>query len=115
MAIYSKDLPEALKRIAAELAAQTGKLDLSGLQIIELPPEMQDLASLKKLDCSQTQVSDLGPLRGLASLQNLNCGSTKVSSLEPLRGLPTGPISSHPDGIPAGSLHPISVSRPSMS
>jgi internalin A len=111
MTIYSKDLPEALKRIAAELAAQTGKLDLSGLQIIELPPEMQDLASLKKLDCSntqvsdleplkglaklqsldcsQTQVSDLGPLRGLASLQNLNCGSTKVSSLEPLRGLPS--------------------------
>jgi internalin A len=111
MATHSKDLPEALKRIAAELAAQTGKLDLSGLQISELPPEMQDLASLKKLDCSntqvsdleplkglaklqsldcsQTQVSDLGPLRGLASLQNLNCGSTKVSSLEPLRGLPS--------------------------
>jgi prepilin-type N-terminal cleavage/methylation domain-containing protein len=30
-------------------------------------------------------------------------------------GTVAGPISSHPDGIPAGSFHPISVSRPSMS
>jgi internalin A len=80
-------LPEALKRIAAELAAQTGKLDLSGLQIIELPPEMQDLASLKKLDCSRTQVRDLELLRGHTGLQILNCHSTQVSELEPLRCL----------------------------
>jgi internalin A len=87
MAIHSKDLPEALKRIAAELAAQTGKLDLSGLQISELPPELGCLTSLQELDCSRTQVSDLEPLREFASLEYLNCWSTNVSSLVPLRGL----------------------------
>ena len=87
MAIHSKDLPEALKRIAAELAAQTGKLDLSGLQISELPPELACLTGLQELDCSRTQVSDLEPLRDFASLEYINCWSTNVSSLVPLRGL----------------------------
>jgi internalin A len=87
MAIHSKDLPEALKRIAAELAAQTGKLDLSGLQLSELPPELACLTSLQELNCSGTKVSDLKPLRGLAVLQNLNCRNTGVSDLEPLQGM----------------------------
>jgi internalin A len=87
MVIHSKDLPEALKRIAAELAAQTGKLDLSGLQISELPPELACLTGLQELDCSRTQVSDLEPLREFASLEYLNFWSTNVSSLVPLRGL----------------------------
>jgi internalin A len=87
MAIYSKDLPEAFKRIAAELAAQTGRLDLSGLQLSELPPELGGLTSIQYLDCGNTQVSDLEPLRGLTSIQYLDCGNTQVSDLEPLRGL----------------------------
>jgi internalin A len=87
MAIHSNDLPEALKRIAAELAAQTGSLDLSGLQLSDLPPELGCLTRLKKLDCNRTQVTDLEPLREFASLEYLNCCSTNVSSLEPLRGL----------------------------
>jgi internalin A len=85
--MHSRDLPEALKRIAAELVAQTGSLDLSRLQLTELPAELQELTSLQNLNCSFTQVSDLEPLRGLTSLQNLNCWNTKVSDLEPLRGL----------------------------
>ena len=85
--MHSRDLPEALKRIAAELAAQTGNLDLSRLQLTELPAELQELTSLQNLDCSNTQVSDLEPLRGLTSLRNLHCSYTKVSDLEPLRGL----------------------------
>jgi internalin A len=84
----SPDQAEARKRIAAELAAPTGRLDLSKLQISELPPELKGLKSLQELDCSQTQVSDLEPLRGLSSLQSLNCWRTQVSNLEPLRGLP---------------------------
>jgi internalin A len=87
MAIYSKDLPEAFKRIAAELAAQTGRLDLSGLQLSELPPELGGLTSIQYLDCGNTQVSDLEPLRGLTSLQYLNCSFTKVSDMQPLSGL----------------------------
>ena len=85
--MHSRDLPEAMKRIAAELAAQTGGLDLSRLQLTELPAELQELTSLQNLNCSNTQVSDLEPLRGLPSLQILNCSFTKVSDLELLRGL----------------------------
>ena len=87
MAIHSKDLPEALKRIAAELAAQTGKLDLSGLQIRELPPKLGGLTKIQELNCSRTWISDLEPLRGLTSLHNLDCNYTKVTNLEPLRAL----------------------------
>ena len=83
----SPDLSVAKQRIAAELAAQTGRLDLFGLQLAELPPELRGLTNLQHLDCSGTQVSDLEPLRGLTSLQTLNCNITKVSDLEPLRGL----------------------------
>jgi internalin A len=85
----SLDQAEARKRIAAELAAPTGRLDLSRLQISELPPELKGLKSLQTLDCSFTQVSDLEPLRGLSSLQTLDCSFTQVSDLEPLRGLPS--------------------------
>jgi internalin A len=87
MAMHSRDLPEALKRIAAELAAQTGNLDLSRLQLTELPAELQELTSLQNLNCSFTKVRDLELLRGLTSLQNLNFWNTQVSDLEPLRGL----------------------------
>ena len=85
--MHSRDLPEALKRIAAELAAQTGSLDLSRLQLTELPAELEELTSLQNLNCQLTQVSSLETLRGLTSLQNLNCSQTQVSDLEPLRGL----------------------------
>jgi internalin A len=87
MALHTKDLQEAIKRIVAEIAAQTGSLDLSRLQLTELPAELQELTSLQYLDCSSTQVSDLGPLRDLNSLQILNCCSNQVSDLGPLRGL----------------------------
>ena len=83
----SPDLSVAKQRIAAELAAQTGKLDLSRLKLSELPPELGDLVSLQELNCGVTQVSGLEPLRGLTSLQNLDYSGTQVSDLEPLRGL----------------------------
>ena len=81
------DLALARERIATELAAQTGKLDLSGLQITEFPQELRGLTSLQELNCSCTQVSDLEPLHRLVSLQNLNCCFSHVSDLEPLRDL----------------------------
>ena len=63
----SPDQTQARERIAAELATPTGRLDLSNLQISELPPELNGLKSLQSLDCSFTQVSDLEPLRNLSS------------------------------------------------
>jgi internalin A len=81
------DLAIARQRIAAELAAQTGRLDLSCLQISDLPPEIKELDSLQTLDLSESQVRDLEPLMGLTSLMALNCFRTQVSDLRPLRGL----------------------------
>ena len=63
----SPDQAEAKEQIAAELATPTGRLDLSKLQISELPPELKGLKSLQTLDCSFTQVGDLEPLRNLSS------------------------------------------------
>jgi internalin A len=90
----SQDLAVARERIAAELVSQTGQLDLSGLKISELPPELKELSFLKSLDFSGDylrgslcQVSDLEPLRGLTGLQNLDCSGTEVRDLEPLRDL----------------------------
>ena len=45
------------------------------------------LYALQSLDCSETQVSDLGPLAGLSTLQSLDCCNTQVSDLGPLAGL----------------------------
>jgi internalin A len=61
-------------------------LDCSATQVSDLGP-LRGLTSLQYLDCSNTQVSDLKPLRALTSLQNLTCWLTGVSDLEPLRGL----------------------------
>ena len=85
--MLSPDLALARERIATELAAQTGKLDLIGLELTEFPSELRGLTNLQELNCSFTQVSNLEPLRGLTSLQILNFRSTNVNDLEPLRGL----------------------------
>ena len=83
----SLDLALAIERIAAELAAQTGRLDLARLQISALPQELKQLTSLQTLVCWGTKVSDLEPLRGLSSLQYLDCNCTEVVELEPLADL----------------------------
>ena len=79
----ASDLAVTRERIAAELAVQTGQLDLSGLKLTELPPELRGLTSFQSLNCSRTKVSDLEPLPGLTSFQHL-CQPT--AKTEPLPG-----------------------------
>ena len=74
----------ALERIAAEARDRTGFLDLSQLGLTELPEALSALTALQSLDCSRTQVSDLGPL---TALQSLYCNGTQVSDLGPLAAL----------------------------
>ena len=50
--------------------------------------EVLQRLSLKELDCSSTDVTDLWPLKGLKRLVRLNIRSTSVRSLAPLEGLP---------------------------
>ncbi len=48
---------------------------------------LKDLISLRLLDLTGTEVSDIAPLAGLAALQSLNLMNTKVSDVAPLAGL----------------------------
>jgi internalin A len=77
----------ARARIAWEAKWRTGSLDLSLLRLEVLPEELAGLTALQKLDCSNTQVTDLAPLAGLTALQTLDCSSTEVADLAPLAEL----------------------------
>jgi hypothetical protein len=46
---------------------------------------LSKLVKLKRLDCSNTSISDLMPLRNLTHLQYLDCSNTGVESIEALR------------------------------
>ena len=56
------------------------------------------VCSMQSLSLSDTQVADLGPLKGLTALQTLNLSGTKVVDLGPVQDLPNlKAISGAPD------------------
>jgi internalin A len=81
-----KDRLEAGRRVAEAKRLGTKSLDLSKLEISDLPP-LGELTDLEILDCSQTNVSDLSPVAGLSNLQELNCSYALVSDLSPVARL----------------------------
>lgn len=78
---------EAQKRIAAAKAERSPELHLSGLDIEEIPPEIEDLDWLKRLQLDLTNIEDIGVLSHLTNLEVLNLDRTKVSNVAPLSGL----------------------------
>ena len=62
------------------------ELDCSNTAIHSLAP-IRQLQNLRKLECDNTQIDDLGPLRHLRNLEELDCWSTRVKSLAPLQDL----------------------------
>ena len=73
---------KALARIRS--AAETGaaELDLSGLGLTALPPEIGSLTSLRKLDLSGNRLTALPPeIGGLTSLQNLDLVGNRLTAL----------------------------------
>jgi len=80
-------LAEALRRIAEEKQAKTGSLDLSGLELTELPEELKELEWLTRLNLREMPIHDLAFLAGLGQLQELICSRTQVADLAPLAGL----------------------------
>src|SRR5271168_4367771 len=95
----------ARHRIEKEARGLTGKLDLSGLGLEELPSEVAGLTHLRELDLRwrhrekvtndadqsfasrRNQITDLAALAGLTALQSLNFGYTQVADLAPLARL----------------------------
>ena len=61
-------------------------LNLSQTQVSDLSP-LKALSQLQNLSLSQTQVSDLSPLKALSQLQILHLNQTQVSDLSPLKEL----------------------------
>lgn len=61
------------------------ELDLSGNDFIQSIEPVGQLISLKLLNLSGTQVSDLTPIRNLTELVELNLSRTKVFDLSPLK------------------------------
>jgi internalin A len=97
---------EAEALAEAELAEQSGTLDLSNLAIAALPTAIRQMDWLTSLDCSNTQVSDLLPLPGLTALASLDCRNTPVSDLSPLAGL-TALASLYCNSTPVSDLLPL--------
>jgi internalin A len=95
----------ARARIAEEAERQTGTLDLGGLGLTELPPEISALTHLVFLNLGVHRVSadgsydeydrrgfpnsiaDLSPIHALTALQTLICSGTSIADLTPLAGL----------------------------
>jgi hypothetical protein len=92
MAAESDGWAVARQRIAKEARERTGKLDLIGLGLEELPPEIAGLTHLRQLEMGwwpskdfanyaghpivmryNNTIADLAPLGGLTALQSLNC------------------------------------------
>ena len=64
---------EALRRIHQAVDAEIVALDLSGLEFVCIPADIEILGDLHSLDISRCmQVSDLQPLQALTSLHSLD-------------------------------------------
>ncbi|MBI5817585.1 MAG: leucine-rich repeat domain-containing protein, partial [Verrucomicrobia bacterium] len=74
-------LPDGLKYLSSLIL-----LSISQTQVSDLSP-LKGLSSLKSVNCWGTQVSDLSPLKGLSSLKSVDCSQTQVNDLSPLKGL----------------------------
>lgn len=82
---------QAAEAVIAE-AKRTGAEELSfdsdEFQALDhVPPVVGALESLRSLDLSNTQVSDLSPLAGMTALGTLLLDNTQVSDLSPLAGM----------------------------
>jgi internalin A len=80
----AKALEEARRRVAEAASRSANELNLTGLPISALPPEIGQLQSLQSLDLGSTKISELPPEIGqLQSLEVLDLSHTRISKLPP--------------------------------
>ena len=82
---------QALQRIAQEAEQRTGQLDLSGLNLTLLPPQLAALPHLTELSVQcpfkSDTLLDLAPLATLTGLEMLSLFGVQFTGLQPLSGL----------------------------
>ena len=77
-----KSFQKALEKIKKAKAAQATELDLAGLDLKNLPPEIGQLTSLQSLELVENKLSALPPEIGqLTSLQLLSLGGNQLSTI----------------------------------
>ena len=91
-AVPDVEIPDAVLREAlfakaggntyAALTSLSGKLDLSGLDILDLSG-MNLAVNVSELDISGTKVADLAPLGTLTNLKKLTAKNTRLTALSP--------------------------------
>ena len=99
------------------------ELEISSLKLSDISP-LRIFKGLRRLNCHDSHVSDLGPLRGMAltelnfwncdvsdlsplagmPLDNVHCADTSVSDLSPLKGMASGISRSRPQISPRASM-----------
>lgn len=78
----------ALERIEKCRSTRATELDLSGLGLDEIPPEVFELTWLEKLNVSRNWLSDMNFLKHVPNLISLDCGFNKISDLSYLQYAP---------------------------
>jgi len=80
-------MSEAKRRIQEALTTGATKLDLSGLQLTEVPPELGQLSHVTALDLSQNQLTSVPPELGqLSNLTMLDLYQNQLTSVPPELG-----------------------------
>ncbi|HAA23169.1 MAG TPA: hypothetical protein DCP28_32045 [Cytophagales bacterium] len=80
-------LKKALKLIDIEREEDTGILDLSNLHLIEIPEEISDLTSLRKLILAQNRITDIRALNVLPQLNTLDLSKNQIKEIKGLESL----------------------------
>ncbi|CCH55038.1 Internalin-A [Fibrisoma limi BUZ 3] len=79
--------PEALKRIAACQKRHEPTLDLSGLKLVEIPPEISELVWLTTLSLRNNQIREIKGLASLNQLTELSLRNNRISEIKGLESL----------------------------
>jgi Leucine-rich repeat (LRR) protein len=79
------NLPDSVQLNDIKNITAIEDLDISNNQYIQSIEPLGQLLSLKLLDLSQTNISDLTPIRNLTELVELNLAGTRVEDLTPLK------------------------------
>jgi len=81
-------MQKAVRRINEAKECGETEVDLSGFEIQEIPEELLRLATtLKSLNLSDTDISDIKALSNLIKLEKLILYETNITAIEPLSGL----------------------------